>query len=100
MIDEKWDRLRVICRQPYTKNKQFGLQFIDIIADTKPAKESPNTRRHPTQSLSAFKKYSEIQTLPSFSWFFLHTSAIGICTMEVTYFIFQQTASSFVPICL
>ncbi|XP_046840550.1 uncharacterized protein LOC124434697 isoform X2 [Xenia sp. Carnegie-2017] len=65
VIDEKWDRLRVICRQPYTKNKQFGLQFIDIIADTKPAKESPNTRRHPTQSLSAFKNKQQVHSCPS-----------------------------------
>ena len=35
VADSEWDRLRVICRQPFARRKQFGLQFVDIIEDDK-----------------------------------------------------------------
>ena len=35
VTDSEWDRLRVICRQPFARRKEFGLQFVDIIEDDK-----------------------------------------------------------------
>ena len=29
-IENQWDRIRLICRQPYRKDKQFGLSFIRV----------------------------------------------------------------------
>lgn len=57
----EWDRLRVICRQPYNKDKQFGLQFIDIIADDKQSYDgvsqaSDKSQTSPRQSLAQFRR--------------------------------------------
>jgi hypothetical protein len=37
-------RLRVILCQPYTKNKQFGLRFIDIIPNNETSQESAKSK--------------------------------------------------------
>ncbi|XP_048582139.1 uncharacterized protein LOC5513107 isoform X2 [Nematostella vectensis] len=40
-LSELWDRIRVICRQPFRKDKQFGLSFIRILAPDSQDKSSP-----------------------------------------------------------
>ena len=32
VLSQQWDRIRIICRQPFRKDKQFGLSFIRIAA--------------------------------------------------------------------
>lgn len=57
--DQEWDRIRVICRQPFNKEKQFGLQFIDFIADDKLANENQHGKEcnaTPKQTLAQFRR--------------------------------------------
>jgi hypothetical protein len=60
VADDEWDRIRVIIRQPYAGKKQFGLHFIDIIADNKltNTNSSPDEKSRITsrQSLAEFKR--------------------------------------------
>ena len=35
VIEEKWDRLKVICTQPFNKTSQYGLSFIKVISSSK-----------------------------------------------------------------
>ena len=58
VADDKWDRLRVICRQPFAKRAQFGLQFVDIIEDDKlsNSETADQLKTSPDQSLAAFRK--------------------------------------------
>ena len=58
VADSEWDRLRVICRQPFARRKQFGLQFVDIIEDDKLSNGETDEESiiSPKQSLAAFRK--------------------------------------------
>ena len=58
VANERWDRVRVICSQPFNKERQFGLQFIDFVADDKQS-SCENEKRlvsSPSQSLAEFRK--------------------------------------------
>lgn len=40
VADQKWDRVKVVCTQPFNKHVQYGLAFItfhSVITDDKPA---------------------------------------------------------------
>ena len=58
VADDEWDRLRVICLQPFAKRVQFGLQFVDIIEDDKlrNSETADELKTSPDQSLAAFRK--------------------------------------------
>ena len=28
--DEKWDVLKIVCRQPYKPNSQYGISFVNV----------------------------------------------------------------------
>ncbi|XP_028400541.1 uncharacterized protein LOC114523723 isoform X2 [Dendronephthya gigantea] len=54
--EEEWDRVRVVCRQPFTKDKQFGLQFVDIIEGSNLENSASNKAKTPQrQSLAEFR---------------------------------------------
>lgn len=36
VAEQKWDRVKVICTQPFNKKLQYGLSFITIRAPDKP----------------------------------------------------------------
>ncbi|XP_041348114.1 uncharacterized protein LOC121367805 [Gigantopelta aegis] len=56
---EKWDRIKVICRQPFRKDVQYGLTFIRIkSADALPA-ENTNLLQSPTSDNRINGKSSE-----------------------------------------
>jgi hypothetical protein len=56
VTDGDWDRLRVILRQPYNKNKQFGLRFLDIIPNNETSQVPVKSKTSPKQSLAAFRR--------------------------------------------
>ncbi|KAK7078859.1 X-ray repair complementing defective repair in Chinese hamster cells 1 [Halocaridina rubra] len=42
VADQKWDRLKVICTQPFNKNMQYGLSFVNVTASSeKTANSTP-----------------------------------------------------------
>ena len=45
-LTEKWDRIRIVCTQPFNKQLQFGISFITVNAEEeqppKPIKYSSN----------------------------------------------------------
>ena len=32
VAEQKWDRLKVVCTQPFNKNMQYGIAFITVTA--------------------------------------------------------------------
>ena len=41
VMNQLWDRLQIICRQPYRKDIQFGLSFINVRSTKDTEKTSP-----------------------------------------------------------
>lgn len=37
-LSEKWDRIRVVCTQPFNKQLQYGISFITVNAEEDEAK--------------------------------------------------------------
>ena len=44
--EEKWDRAKVICTQPFNKSQQYGLSFISFLTD----EESKGADTNPLQT--------------------------------------------------
>lgn len=47
-MEKKWDRVRIVCSQPFRKNMQFGLTFFklhsqDVFSESNPL-NSPNAK--------------------------------------------------------
>lgn len=53
-VRETWDRVKVICTQPYKKDTQFGLAFIRIGAQTTVAEPSSPEASGPTMAKVKF----------------------------------------------
>ncbi|CAH1263828.1 XRCC1 [Branchiostoma lanceolatum] len=43
--DQKWDRVKIVCTQPFNKNVQYGLSFIKFHS---PPSGSPQAKKNPT----------------------------------------------------
>ncbi|XP_075775779.1 short transient receptor potential channel 2 isoform X2 [Pelodiscus sinensis] len=48
--DEKWDRLRLTCSQPFNKQAQFGLSFVRVRTPLGPAPAPPQAGHEPAAS--------------------------------------------------
>ncbi|ELT92521.1 hypothetical protein CAPTEDRAFT_181480 [Capitella teleta] len=64
VMDEKWDRLKVVCTQPFNRNVQYGLTFIRLHSppsegDKKPASTSSNSSDAQKPTFGAFGMKAE-----------------------------------------
>lgn len=41
LCDEKWDRIKIVCTQPFNKHAQYGLSFIVFHSETSVDKNTP-----------------------------------------------------------
>jgi DNA-repair protein XRCC1 len=58
--DEKWDRVKVICSQPYNNHTQYGLSFI-IFHGVKDEEQTPGATPAPTSTeLGRFKLKQDV----------------------------------------
>lgn len=73
--EQKWDRVKVVCTQPFNKHVQYGLAFItfrSVIAEDKPAALSSKLGRFsvkddsddPLSAGSLFARRKDIETQP------------------------------------
>jgi DNA-repair protein XRCC1 len=75
--DQKWDRVKVVCTQPFNKHVQYGLAFItfhSVMTDDRPAASSNKLGRFVVKddcdeadSLrvgSLFERWKELETQP------------------------------------
>ncbi|XP_073511920.1 DNA repair protein XRCC1 [Phyllobates terribilis] len=77
--EKKWDRAKIICTQPYTKNLAYGLSFIRF--HSPPDKDDPAPSSPKVTKLGQFKVKDEESSSPSMrpgSLFFSRTSKTEI----------------------
>ncbi|XP_069598660.1 DNA repair protein XRCC1 isoform X1 [Ranitomeya imitator] len=73
--EKKWDRVKIVCTQPYTKNLAYGLSFIRF--HSPPDKDDPPPSSPKVTKLGQFKVKEEESSSPSMrpgSLFFNRTS--------------------------
>ncbi|KAM3921905.1 DNA repair protein XRCC1 isoform 2-T2 [Leptodactylus fuscus] len=73
--EKKWDRVKIVCTQPYTKNLAYGLSFIRF--HSPPDKDDPPPSSPKVTKLGQFKVKDEESASPSMrpgSLFFNRTS--------------------------
>ncbi|XP_027714029.1 DNA repair protein XRCC1 isoform X2 [Vombatus ursinus] len=51
--DKRWDRIKIVCSQPYAKDSPYGLSFIRL--HRPPDKEEPGAASSPVTKLGAFR---------------------------------------------
>ncbi|XP_077116121.1 DNA repair protein XRCC1 [Ranitomeya variabilis] len=77
--EKKWDRVKIVCTQPYTKNLAYGLSFIRF--HSPPDKDDPAPSSPKVTKLGQFKVKEEESSSPSMrpgSLFFNRTSKTEI----------------------
>lgn len=66
---EKWDRIKVVCRQQFSRHLQYGLSFI-VVHTTESKKEVPNRPASPVKVLGRFALKDEDDSAISVGSFF------------------------------
>ncbi|XP_044152791.1 DNA repair protein XRCC1 [Bufo gargarizans] len=77
--EKKWDRVKIVCSQPYTKNLAYGLSFVRF--HSPPDKDDPPPSSPKVTKLGQFKVKEEESSPPSMrpgSLFFSRTSKTEI----------------------
>lgn len=70
-VDETWDRIKVVCTQPYNKCVQYGLSFVTVHSSTENKVEATNHSSSSSQKLGNFvlKEDSESSSISLGNWF-------------------------------
>ena len=55
VTDLQWDCVKVVLRQPYNRNKQFGLEFLDIV-ETEVLESQKSNDSTKESSLAEFRR--------------------------------------------
>jgi DNA-repair protein XRCC1 len=78
VAEQKWDRVKVMCTQPYNKKEQYGLSFITLHSppgDSSSQQEDKKTT--PTKpTLGAFSLKEEPKPLPTGTLFYKKNHAV------------------------
>ncbi|XP_036600454.1 DNA repair protein XRCC1 isoform X2 [Trichosurus vulpecula] len=61
--EKRWDRIKIVCSQPYTKDSPYGLSFIRL--HSPPDKEEPGSAASPVTKLGAFRVKEDDETSSS-----------------------------------
>ena len=77
--DEKWDVIKVVCRQPYNRNMQYGLSFLNVKGT------SPDADGHEASVVTKSPSSSNQNTLKSFFGFTNNKYDFLVCLSICTY---------------
>ncbi|XP_075462553.1 DNA repair protein XRCC1 isoform X1 [Ascaphus truei] len=96
--EKKWDRVKIVCSQPYNKNLTYGLSFIRFNSPPDKDEISPTAASPKVTKLGQFKVKEEESVSPSMrpgSLFFNRTSKAPLTPPKA-----PQTAQSYASVAL
>ena len=97
---EKWDQLKIVCRQPYNTSEPYGLSFIKLYTDAPPPEEEKPAEQK-TVNLGRFKLKSdsddEAETTLSTGSFFQKRMNIPVATVSTPKMSMAASARSSEP---
>lgn len=57
VVKQKWDRVKIICRQPFRRNVQMGLSFVCFKTTEADAISSPENKLNTPKSVKSIQKH-------------------------------------------
>lgn len=57
VLKQKWDRVKIICRQPFRRNVQMGLSFVCFKTTEADAISSPENKLNTPKSVKSIQKH-------------------------------------------